>query len=89
MLQLTISPNPFRGSTVISYQLPSACHVSLIIFDVTGREVISIKDQLQSPGDHQLIWNGTDSRLLPLRAGTYFYRFQMDENQTTGVIDLI
>ena len=48
-----IRPNPFRASTVIRFSLASWQQVSLKIYDVQGREVASLIDNLrQSPGVH-------------------------------------
>jgi hypothetical protein len=45
-------PNPFNPSTVISFQLPVNSHVTLKVFDVTGREVASLVDGEMEAGDH-------------------------------------
>jgi hypothetical protein len=49
-------PNPFHRSTVISYSLPTACHVTLKVCDTSGRLVETLVDQNQEAGAYQLRW---------------------------------
>ena len=46
-------PNPFNPTTVISYQLSAVSKVSLMVYDLLGREVVTLVDELQEPGYHQ------------------------------------
>jgi len=62
-------PNPFNPSTVITYQLPGAVHVSLKVFDILGREVASLVDGMKEVGNYSLEWN---PEALP--SGLYYYR---------------
>jgi hypothetical protein len=63
-------PNPFNPSTVINYQLPAASYVSLKIYDMLGREVVTLVNEYQQAGSYNsnfLINN------YQLSSGTYFY----------------
>jgi photosystem II stability/assembly factor-like uncharacterized protein len=51
-------PNPFRGSTKISYFLPKPSSVTLDIYDVTGSLIETLVDETQKPGIHETCWNG-------------------------------
>ncbi|MCL5029555.1 MAG: T9SS type A sorting domain-containing protein [Bacteroidetes bacterium] len=62
-------PNPFNPSTQISYQLPTDNFVSLIVYDILGREVKTLVEQNQKAGFHILNFNASD-----LPSGIYFYR---------------
>ncbi len=64
-------PNPFNPSTVISYQLPVAGHISLIVYDVLGREVATLVNEFQQAGIHNSTFTIHNS-VLP--SGVYFYR---------------
>ena len=44
------NPNPFNPATTIGYNLSKSTHVSLKIFDITGREVVTLVDKLQPAG---------------------------------------
>jgi hypothetical protein len=62
-------PNPFNPVTTIRYDLPQLSKVSLIVFDILGREVVRLVDGYEEPGYHQAQWNG---REVP--SGTYIGR---------------
>jgi hypothetical protein len=68
------SPNPFRRSTLISYSLPQATHLTLSIYDITGRLVETLVNEPQQPGIHRVRWN---RKANP--SGVYFYRMQAGE----------
>ena len=50
-------PNPFNPSTVISFDLSTADMVSLKIYDLTGKQAVSLINEYMSPGSHQINWN--------------------------------
>jgi hypothetical protein len=64
-------PNPFNPSTIISFQIPAANHVSLKVYDMLGREVTTLVDEMQTAGSHSVAFNA--SRYA---SGVYFYRLQ-------------
>jgi aminopeptidase N len=72
-------PNPFNPSTVISYQLSVISKVSLKIYDVLGKEVATLVNEVQQAGEHKVIFNvetpypkGTSMASFP--SGVYFYQ---------------
>lgn len=70
-------PNPFNPSTVISYQIPVAGHVTLKVFDILGREVATLVDEIQQPGVYTSTFSALRSSfsssvyLYELRAGNF------------------
>ncbi len=64
-------PNPFNAHTTIEYELAETVPVSVILYDLQGREVERLVDETQSPGLHRVEWNG-----LNHASGVYFYRIQ-------------
>ncbi len=64
-------PNPLNPSTTIRYELPSASHVSLTVFDVLGRQVRTLVNTFEQAGRHEAIFNAQD-----VSSGTYFYRLE-------------
>ncbi|HTO95274.1 MAG TPA: FlgD immunoglobulin-like domain containing protein, partial [Bacteroidota bacterium] len=66
-------PNPFNPSTVIRYDLPQAGNVSLKVFDVAGREVVTLVDGAQEAGSYQVRFDATNARVGGLASGVYFY----------------
>jgi hypothetical protein len=70
-------PNPFNPSTQISYSLPEAGKVSLVIYDVLGREITTIADAIQPAGRYSVIWNSTQSSGVPASSGICFARLRV------------
>jgi len=64
-------PNPFNPATSIGYELPAAGFVSLRIFDILGREVETLVNELKQPGIYRVTWNA--SRFA---SGMYFCRLE-------------
>jgi M6 family metalloprotease-like protein len=69
-------PNPFNPTTVIGFSLPTESFVSLNIFDVKGRLVTTLVNEVRPLGPHQETWDGTDSRGGRVTSGVYFYRLR-------------
>ena len=74
-------PNPFNPQTKIDFALPKASYVSLIIYDIMGREVKKLIESSYEPGFKSIIWNGTNSKGNLVGAGMYFYAIQTREFQ--------
>ena len=49
-------------------------HVLLVVYNIFGREVVQLVDQVQSPGQHSTIWNARDSRGYSVSSGLNLYR---------------
>jgi photosystem II stability/assembly factor-like uncharacterized protein len=64
-------PNPFNPMTTISFKLPSRSLVTLKVFDLIGREVITIVSEELSAGNYSRQWNASN-----MASGIYFYRLQ-------------
>lgn len=62
-------PNPFNPTTKIEYEIPFRQHVTLKIYDLLGKEVASLADEIKSPGIHTHNWNASN-----FPSGMYFYR---------------
>jgi len=69
-------PNPFNPRTTIEYDLPEYSDVSLIIYDVAGREVNTLVSTIEAAGSYQAVWNGTDGQGRQVAGGMYFARLQ-------------
>jgi len=69
-------PNPFNPSTRISYSVGERGLVTLEVFDVLGRDVATLVNEVQSAGSYQIVWNGRNSGNIPVTSGVYFYRLR-------------
>jgi len=65
-------PNPFNPITTIQFGVPEESKVSLMIFDLMGREVKTLVSGYLRPGFHKVIWNGTDHFGKQVATGMYF-----------------
>ncbi len=67
-------PNPFRDRTQIRYNLPENSHVSIKIYDVTGRLVRTLKDGNENAGFLTVEWDGMNQHGSRVASGVYYYR---------------
>ncbi len=72
-------PNPFNPTTTISYALPEAAHVQVQIFDVNGRKVKRLVDQVCNAGVYSVVWDATDEVQQKVSSGIYICRFSAGE----------
>ncbi|MFZ1323396.1 MAG: T9SS type A sorting domain-containing protein [Ignavibacteria bacterium] len=77
-------PNPFNPSTKISYDLPVDGMVSLKLFDMTGREVASIVNEVQNAGYYTVNFNASS-----LSSGVYFYTISSNNFIATKKLMLV
>jgi ribosomal protein S8E len=69
-------PNPFNPTTTISYSIPNAktleaSTVELIVYDVLGKEVITLVNKQQSSGNYQIVFDASK-----LSSGFYYYQLK-------------
>jgi len=76
--RLSNYPNPFNGTTTISYTLPHDGHVSLRVYDQSGKLIANIVEENESAGTHTQPFNA--GRLAP---GIYQYRIVAESPQGT------
>ncbi len=67
-------PNPFNPSTTIRFDLPEAAEVSLLIYDMLGREVARLVTGRRGPGYHQVTWDGRNAEGRSVPTGLYIAR---------------
>lgn len=64
-------PNPFNPSTKIKFGLPFQSHAKLVIYDVLGREMVVLLDEMLKAGEYSVEWNAS-----VFSSGIYFYRLE-------------
>jgi len=67
-------PNPFNPSTRIRFEISKDTHVRLTIFDMLGREMVRLVDDLKEPGEHEVHWDAT-----AVASGVYICRIETKE----------
>jgi flagellar hook assembly protein FlgD len=68
------SPNPFSGSTRISYKLHEASPVRLQIFNIKGQLVHELPSLEKAAGEHSWDWDGRDAGGKTCATGIYLYK---------------
>ncbi len=77
-------PNPFTHSTTIEYALPASGRVRLSVFDMLGREIATLVDDIRHTGRHNAVFDGAS-----LPSGTYLYRLEAAGQVRTGLMTLM
>lgn len=77
-------PNPFNPATVIRYDLPSAGHVRLEVFDLLGRSIIVLVDKNKPAGRHEVSFDAAG-----LSSGIYIYRVKAGDFLKTRHMTLL
>ena len=66
-------PNPFNPSTQISFDIPEGSElVSLNIYNILGKKVSTLLNNVVNPGKHKIEWNAKDNEGNPVASGIYF-----------------
>ncbi|MBC8402588.1 MAG: T9SS type A sorting domain-containing protein [Candidatus Marinimicrobia bacterium] len=80
-------PNPFNPTTTISYSIPQATNVKLVVYTMLGREVTTLIDEYQLNGQKHIVWNATDVHGIKVSSGIYIYRLITDNfNQSRKML---
>ncbi len=75
-------PNPFNPVTTISYSLSQAGATSLKAFNLAGKELETLINKKQNPGDYLFMWNASS-----YPSGIYFIRLESNNfNETRKVL---
>ncbi len=82
-------PNPFNPSTSIAFTLDRAGAARLEIFDLRGRIVTVLVDEVLPAGRHEVMWDGTDSSGRAMSSGVYLSRFEADGHVAQGRLSLV
>ncbi|MFZ1321883.1 MAG: CHRD domain-containing protein [Ignavibacteria bacterium] len=78
-------PNPFNPSTKIDYELPHEGRVNIILYDISGKEVSSLVNEVKTAGYYTVQLNSGN-----LSSGTYFYKFSADgENKNFTITKML
>jgi photosystem II stability/assembly factor-like uncharacterized protein len=77
-------PNPFNPSTKISYSLPKAGNVNLVVYDILGREVAVLVNEFTTAGNHTIDFNASG-----LSSGVYLYKIQSGNFTATKKMVLV
>ncbi|MFI5144624.1 MAG: YCF48-related protein [Ignavibacteria bacterium] len=73
-------PNPFNPSTMIKYEFPILGNVKLVIYDVSGKEIITPVNEMQNAGSYNIEFDGSN-----FASGVYFYKLSVSNEQSETI----
>ena len=79
-----IYPNPFNPVTNIIYGLPEHVNVQIIVYDLLGKQIATLMNQLQTPGYHSINWNADNHP-----SGVYFVKIVAGDYINTQKLMLV
>ena len=80
-------PNPFNPSTRIKYSIPINTSVSLKIYSLLGKEILTLVNEVKTRGEYSVQWDAKNSLGNKVPGGIYFYKLvTRDFTQTKKMI---
>ena len=83
------NPNPFNPSTEIKFYIPNDTKVKIVIYDILGREVVTLLNEEKQAGYHIIYWNGNDKKGNVATSGIYLCRLIADNYVETKKMNLL
>jgi hypothetical protein len=77
-------PNPLRGSVTASFQLETASHCRIAVYNAAGQTVRTLLRGGLAPGIHQVQWDGHDAAGRNTASGIYYLILEAGGNRSTG-----
>ncbi|MBD3289726.1 T9SS type A sorting domain-containing protein, partial [candidate division KSB1 bacterium] len=82
-------PNPFNPNTTITLSIPDAGAVDLKIYDIRGRLVKQLLNQVLPAGRHAIEWNGRNEQGQQVASGIYLGVMRFDQKREVIKMQLI
>ena len=88
-LSVSVYPNPVRERATFRFSIPEESRVTLKIYGVLGREVMTLFDAHHEAGSVTLLWNPAGHSGRPLPNGVYVYRLTLADLIYTGTVTVL
>jgi hypothetical protein len=82
-------PNPFNPKTVVAYEVPQASEVTIRVYDVAGKLVRTLVDDVVEPGRYAATWDGTSDGGESVGSGVYFCVMETPDYHATNKMMLL
>jgi tetratricopeptide (TPR) repeat protein len=82
-------PNPFNPSTTIRYNIPQNGKIVIKVYDLLGREIAELVNEIKQAGSYNVLWNGKNSFGSEVSSGIYFYKIQLNDQAITKKMMLV
>ena len=73
-------PNPFNPTTTIEFEVPYSMNIVLNVYDISGKLVKTLVNDMKSTGKHSIVWDGTNQYGNGVANGMYIYKLISNEN---------
>jgi flagellar hook capping protein FlgD len=85
------TPNPFSAATTVTYMVSgsSAQNVAIAVYDIAGRKLRDLAVGPQTPGVHELRWDGRGADGTLVRSGVYFVRGMIGTQRVAGQLTFL
>lgn len=77
-------PNPFNPMTKITYSVPQQSFVTLTVYDILGREISKLVNEMKLPGTYSVIFDGSN-----FSSGVYFYKIEAGDFVQNKKMELV
>ncbi len=82
-------PNPFNPATTIKYRVERLAQVRLEIYSSKGDRITGLMNEMQAPGQYQIIWEGRNDLGEAVASGIYFVRLAVEREAYSHKIMLM
>jgi len=82
-------PNPFNPRVRLQFELDTSAITRLEIYDVAGRRVRTLREQMMNAGPYEVIWEGKDDLGRSVGSGIYFVRLSAGRRNSTLRVSLV
>ncbi len=82
-------PNPFNPQTTIKFTMPKSGPVSVKIFNLRGELVRTLVNDVQTAGEHTVLWDGTSNSGSSVSSGVYFYEARSGSDVQVNKITMV
>jgi len=82
-------PNPFNPTTTIAYDAPRSGHLDMKVYDLSGRLVRTLANEVVASGPGQVVWDGRDASGRGVSSGVYFCRVTLENEMRLLKLALI
>ena len=76
-------PNPFNPVTSITFDVVQMDEISLVVYDLTGKEIATLVSGVYTPGSYIVEWNAQNNAGHDIASGMYIYRYISNEEALT------
>jgi endoglucanase len=79
-----IYPNPVKTNTTIYYFVPKVSHTDITIFDISGKKIAILVNEVQAQGNYSVSWDCKNAVGILVETGIYFCRLV-----TSGIVKTV